>query len=169
MSQMLFYVHSCCIIYIICFKVDLHDGTVNTFELGTNCPAEEDSYGSLQWTRFIQKTAQQGRLTLRGILSSQSGKLITFAALPTHSTTTVANICTQTHVQWKRVWGSACFQWGVCWCTRGRNVQLTCPIPTHIEEGNLQTVRAPLVPVNLTGWAQCKPAVHGAISLLTCS
>lgn len=36
-------------------------------------------------------------LTLRGMVSSQSGKLITLAALPTHSTITVANICTEIH------------------------------------------------------------------------
>lgn len=36
-------------------------------------------------------------VTLRGMLSSQSGKLITLVALPTHSTTTVANICM--HIQ----------------------------------------------------------------------
>lgn len=34
-------------------------------------------------------------LTLWGMLSSKSGKVITLAALPTHSTTTVANICTK--------------------------------------------------------------------------
>lgn len=33
-------------------------------------------------------------ITLRGIVSSQSGKLITLVALPTQSTTTVASICT---------------------------------------------------------------------------
>lgn len=33
---------------------------------------------------------------MRCMLLSQSGKLITLAALPTHSTTTVANICTHT-------------------------------------------------------------------------
>lgn len=31
------------------------------------------------------------------MVSSQSGKLITLAALPTHSTITVANICTEIH------------------------------------------------------------------------
>lgn len=36
-------------------------------------------------------------VTLRGMLSSQSGKLITLVALPTQSTTTVANICM--HIQ----------------------------------------------------------------------
>lgn len=36
-------------------------------------------------------------LTFRSMLSSQSGKVITLEALPTHSTTTVANICT--HIQ----------------------------------------------------------------------
>lgn len=36
-------------------------------------------------------------VTLRGMLSSQSGKLITLVALPTQSTTTVASICT--HIQ----------------------------------------------------------------------
>lgn len=38
-------------------------------------------------------------VTLRGMLSSQSGKLITLVALPTQSTTTVASICT--HMQQK--------------------------------------------------------------------
>lgn len=33
-------------------------------------------------------------ITLRGMVSSQSGKLITLVALPTQSTTTVASICT---------------------------------------------------------------------------
>lgn len=43
----------------------------------------------------LNKEGWGQEITLRGILSSQSGKLITLAALPTHSTTTVANICTR--------------------------------------------------------------------------
>lgn len=44
----------------------------------------------------VDEMERGGGLTFRGMLSSQSGKLITLAALPTHSTTTVANICTHT-------------------------------------------------------------------------
>lgn len=38
-------------------------------------------------------------ITLRGIVSSQSGKLITLVALPTQSTTTVASICTEQNIR----------------------------------------------------------------------
>lgn len=43
----------------------------------------------------LRKEGWGQEITLRGILPSQSGKLITLAALPTQSTTTVANICTR--------------------------------------------------------------------------
>lgn len=63
------------------------------------------------------------------MLSSKSGKVITLAALPTHSTTTVASICRQREGCEGRT------------CSETHQLlggTLTCPIPTQIEEGKLE-------------------------------
>lgn len=91
----------------------------------------------------VDEMERGGGLTFRGMLSSQSGKLITLAALPTHSTTTVANICTHTFKRKSHKKKNSCLlfkDWwrGKCCTKRGECIQLTCPIPTHIEEGNLE-------------------------------
>lgn len=83
---------------------------------------------------------RQVSLTLRGMVSSQSGKLITLAALPTHSTITVANICTEIH---EEISVDTCLvlTCGVSLVNKKKkklHVSRTCPIPTHIDDGNLK-------------------------------
>lgn len=99
-----------------------------------------------------------GGLTLRGMLSSQSGKLITLAALPTHSTTTVANICT--HIQQQKNYSLLSGEGCVCLqnrCTKwGKAFNLLVRSRRILKKGTCNSrVKSPLVLVSITGGAHC--------------
>lgn len=92
------------------------------------------------------------------MLSSQSGKLITLAALPTHSTTIVASIYTRAHAHahtnrtlLRALTADDVFE-KYPFTRRKKTTKLTCPIPTHTDEGNLTKGRGkkPLVGANMT-------------------